>query len=144
MQQLFGDKTRDTNSAFLRELFLQRLPSNVRMVLASTPDMGSLDNLAQLADKIMEVATSYPAIVAVSTTSELEHLRKKVAKLKSMCYKPSSLLNNQVLGDLPAHIGNRKSSVGTIISMVIMHRNANPHARSRVTLRLRAEGDRRS
>ena len=84
MQQLLGDKAWDTNNAFLREHFLQRLPLNLWMVLASTPDMGSLDNPAQLADKIMEVATSSPAIVAVSTTSELEHLRKEVGKLKSM------------------------------------------------------------
>ena len=54
------------------------------MVLASTPDMGNLDNLAQLADKIMEVATPSPAIAAVSTTSELEHLHKEVAELKLM------------------------------------------------------------
>ena len=53
MQQLLGDKARNTDGAFLRELFLQRLLSNVRMVLASTPDTGNLDDLAQLADKIM-------------------------------------------------------------------------------------------
>ena len=34
MQQLLGDKARETDNAFLRELFLQRLPPNVRMVLA--------------------------------------------------------------------------------------------------------------
>ena len=84
MQQLLGDKARETDNAFLRELFLQRLPPNVRMVLASTPDTGNLDNLAQLADKIMEVATPSPTIAAVSTTSELEHLRKEVAEMKSM------------------------------------------------------------
>ena len=78
MQQLLEDKAQDTDNAFLRELFLQRLPPNVRMVLASTPDTGSLDNLAQLADKILEVAASSPAIATVSTTSEMEHLRKEV------------------------------------------------------------------
>ena len=40
----------------MRELFLQRLPPNVRMVLASTPDTGNITELAQLADKVMEVA----------------------------------------------------------------------------------------
>ena len=79
-----GDKARDSDNAFLSELSLQCLPLNVRMVLASIPDTGSLDNLAQLADKIMEVATSSCAIAAVSTTSELEHLHKEVAELKSM------------------------------------------------------------
>ena len=61
-----------------------RLPPNIHMILASTPDMGSLNNLVQLADKIMEVATPSPAIAAVSTTSELVHLCKEVAELKSM------------------------------------------------------------
>ena len=86
MQQLLGDKAWETDNAFIRELFMQRLPANVRMVLPSTPDMGNLDELAQLADKIMEVAIpSGPTIAAVSsTTSELEHLRKKVAELKSL------------------------------------------------------------
>lgn len=57
MQQLLGDKlgTLDANS-FLRELFLQRLPANVRMVLAST-DTGLHNKQAcRLADKVLEVA----------------------------------------------------------------------------------------
>ena len=36
MQQLLGDKMNSTDASFLRELFLQRLPSNVRMCLAAT------------------------------------------------------------------------------------------------------------
>ena len=36
MQQLLGDKAGATDGSFLKELYLQRLPSNVRMVLAST------------------------------------------------------------------------------------------------------------
>ena len=63
MQQLLGDKANTTDGAFMRELFLQRLPSNVRMVLASTPDTGNITQLAQLADKVMEVAVFYTACV---------------------------------------------------------------------------------
>jgi len=84
MQQLLGDKAQNTDGAFLRELFLQRLPSNIRMVLASTPDTGNLDDMALLADKIMEVATPAPSITTISTTSKLERLHKEVAELKSM------------------------------------------------------------
>lgn len=83
MQQLLGDKANDTDGAFLRELFLQRLPSNVRMVLASTPDTGSLENLAQLADKVMEVAVPSVSGITAATT-ELEQLRQEVASLKTM------------------------------------------------------------
>ena len=55
MQQLLGDKAGAIDSSVLRELFLQRLPANIRMVLASSPDTTNLENLAQLADKIVEV-----------------------------------------------------------------------------------------
>lgn len=53
----------DGDGTFLRELFLQRLPSNVRMVLASTDGATTLDKLAELADKVVEVAT--PSISTV-------------------------------------------------------------------------------
>ena len=57
MQQLLGDHLGPTtDNAFLKELFLQRLPSNVRMVLASV-DTTDLAKLADMADKIVEVAT---------------------------------------------------------------------------------------
>ena len=59
IQQLFGDilGTGTDANLFLRELFLQQLPPNVRMVLASADPSMTLDNLADMADKIMEVAT---------------------------------------------------------------------------------------
>ena len=76
MQQLLGDKASSTDSSFMLELFLQHLPANVRMVLASTPDTTDLDDLAQLADKIVKVAI--PSVAAVHTPSplnaEVEHL----------------------------------------------------------------------
>ena len=99
--------------------------------------------MAQFAGKIMEVTTPSPAKAAVSTTFELEHLHKEVAEFKSML-QALHLLNDLVLGDLPVHIGNRKSSAGTITSTVIVHRNANPHARSRETPRPLTEGNRHS
>ena len=50
MNQLLGDKALTLDKSFLRELFLQRLPAPVRMVLAVTPEATSLDELATLAD----------------------------------------------------------------------------------------------
>ena len=80
MQQLLGDKAGTTDASFLRELFLQRLSPNVRMVLASS-DTTDLEKLAQLADKIVEVAT--PSISAATrSTSEIDHLRAEIADLK--------------------------------------------------------------
>ena len=88
MQQLVGDRPGMTDGSFLQELFLQRLPYNVRMVLASSPDSTSLDKLAEMADKIMEVAApsgtaaSTPFVAGVSTPStEVEQLVTRLEKL---------------------------------------------------------------
>ena len=82
LQQLAGD-TPGADGSFLRELFLQRLPSNVRMVLASTRNDTPINDLAQLADKIMEVAIPEVAAVSVQPNpSEIESLRAEITDLK--------------------------------------------------------------
>ena len=83
LQQLAGD-TPSTDGVFLRELFLQCLPTNVRMVLASTRGDTPIDELVQLADKIMEVAVPEVAAVSVAKpdTTLLEQLRQEIASLK--------------------------------------------------------------
>ena len=72
MQQLLGDKAATEDHTFLRQLFLQRLPPNVRMVLASTKDVEELESLASLTDKVVEVAT--PVISTVQTTQLVRSL----------------------------------------------------------------------
>ena len=56
------------------------------MVLASTDPSTTLDNLADMADKIMEVAT--PTVTAVSTThadnSEVKQLCEEVSRLADL------------------------------------------------------------
>ena len=141
IQRLLRDKAWDTDNTFLREPFLQHLPPNVRMALASTPDTGSLNNLAQLADKIMEVATPSPVIAAVSTTSELEHLHKEVAELKSML---------QALQSSKQSGAWRSPSPQQQLQELCLYCNkysndpqkCKPHVRSRETHRPLAEGDR--
>lgn len=83
MQQLLGDKVVD--GSFLRELFLQRLPTNVRMVLASAhDDSTSIEKLAQLVDKAVKVVapTSVSSVSASQVTEELERLHVEVSDLK--------------------------------------------------------------
>ena len=79
MQQLYLVIKRDPwTTLYSVNYFLQRFPANVRMVLASTADQA---NLAQLADKVTEVAT--PSVATVSATArfsdEFERLRAEVA-----------------------------------------------------------------
>ena len=76
-----------TDSYFLRELFLQRLPANVRMVLASADVSMDLGKLADTADKVMEVAVPTVAAIPSSTTTnsqEVQQLRQEVARLAEL------------------------------------------------------------
>ena len=73
MQQLLGDKAATTDGPLLRELFLQRLPPNVRMALASSGAAESLDDLATLGDKVLDAAP--PSMASITQpSSEVDDL----------------------------------------------------------------------
>ncbi len=94
MQQLLGDRfsTSSEATSFLRELFLQRLPANVRMVLASADTSMELNKLADMADKVMEVSTQTVAAVSYSGSenSEMMQLRKELTRLSALVASLSS------------------------------------------------------
>ena len=85
MQQLLGDTAGpNRDNSLLRELFLQRLPGHVRMVLASSGEM-TLDALAQLADKVMEVSSpSVSAVNVAPLTSEVAQLQAEVERSRDL------------------------------------------------------------
>ena len=62
------------DATFLRQLFLQRLPANIRMVL--TPSAGDLNlkQLAQLADQIMEASPTLTIATTETTTNNSTQL----------------------------------------------------------------------
>ena len=82
LQQLFGDSQAHISPPFLRELFRQELPGNVRMVLASTSDHLPLEELTQLADRIMDVPPPTVAPVTPTSLPEPDHLGSEVARLR--------------------------------------------------------------
>lgn len=85
MRQLWSE---DASEALMRELFVQKLPANVRLVLVSSDPGTTLDALAETADRMMEV--SGPPIAAVRATpsqlhsSEVDALRSEVRQLQEL------------------------------------------------------------
>lgn len=67
MRQLLGEKVNTLDASILRELFLQRLPNQVRMILA-TSETDSIEALAQMADQIMDVSTPNVCQIAQPNT----------------------------------------------------------------------------
>ena len=89
MQQLLGDHVAEANQTFLRKLFLRRLPPNVRMVLACSDATTSINTLADMADKVMEVAT--PSVAAINqpqapltSDPEVKRLKEEVSQLAEL------------------------------------------------------------
>ena len=83
MQQLLGENRLEEQ--IFKQLFLQRLPMNAQRILASTADRVSLDELAALADKILEVALPTPSIAAFQSVllkpNEDNSAAKEIAEL---------------------------------------------------------------
>lgn len=76
----------------LRQLWLKRLPSNVQAILATQSEL-QLDNIAELADKIVEVSPSTPTFAVNAALSDksiesnllntIADLQKQVAELSA-------------------------------------------------------------
>ena len=109
MQQLLGDSAAATDSAFVRSLFLQRLPANVRMVLASAADSISLEDLAQLADRVAEVFpltsrgfSRRPAHAPAPAGSQPTTRRSETASTWSGCsVHQRAILSSQIIDSTP-------------------------------------------
>lgn len=84
MKQLLGDSASQSQQPLLRELFLQRLPQAMRMVLAGSDDL-ALDKLAALADRIADYsAPGHPPVVAAATPSQPSRLDRIEHKLQEL------------------------------------------------------------
>ena len=84
MKSLLGGPATSNELCLLRELFLNRLPPNIRMVLSGSVDI-DLDALAERADRMLEsaVTLAQPAVNAVHTSAnEIKHLTAMVEDLQ--------------------------------------------------------------
>lgn len=75
---------------FLQTIWSSRLPQNIQTVLASQPSL-DLDNLADLADRVYDLAQSTPVVAATSSAAHpssstaapsSEHLLEEIRQLK--------------------------------------------------------------
>lgn len=74
----------------LRQLWMRRLPNQVQAILAAQADL-SLDKIAELADKIMELPSASTNVYGIESSpsvlttlvAQVEHLTKQVAALTS-------------------------------------------------------------
>lgn len=82
----------ESQDSFLRQLFVQRHPTNIRVTLASVGDV-PFDNLAGMADNIAECAVPVVRSVTPATSvaqtfdfeERLQHLMKTVNVLQLPC-----------------------------------------------------------
>ena len=101
MRQLLGD--RKLENSILKQLFLLRLPSNVQLILASTSDSVDTDKLAEIADRIIDVAMPQtvaaiapPAKLPTTTSdNELSKMRGEIEKLAGQMRSLSSQLKER-------------------------------------------------
>ncbi|ENN74384.1 hypothetical protein YQE_09024, partial [Dendroctonus ponderosae] len=77
---------------FLRAMFLQRLPNNVRAILATSSD--SLDNIASMANKIMELSTPSYSTQAVVSTPTPPHDNDRISRLETQVAQLCSTINS--------------------------------------------------
>ena len=82
MQQLVSDQAEAMDLSLLRGLFIQRLPSNVRMNLASKAEGSNLQDLVEMVDCVMKVILPSITTVATPQATELGELKAKVASLR--------------------------------------------------------------
>ena len=82
MRQLLGDSATAAEGPLIRELFLQRLPTNVRTVLASSAANKTLEEMAELMDKIVDIAP--PSVSAVTPSGSMDSLRAEVKQLTDL------------------------------------------------------------
>ena len=87
-QQLEG---MSTDEALLRQVFLQKLPSTVRTVVAANSDIMALADLAELADRVYEHLPSHE----VNKTSTSSPMEERMSRLENMMERMVTAVSQQ-------------------------------------------------
>lgn len=105
LQSLSGNSKDDS---ILRQLWMRRLPSQVQAILTAQSDL-SLDKLAELADKIIEV-TPVPSHVYSVDNNGLPDLTPLLHQLDKLSQQVAALTDNRQLGRSRARSSSRSSN----------------------------------
>ena len=144
-----------TDSTFLHEPFLQRLPANIWMVLASTCKNKSIEELAQLAYRIV-VVPAPPSVTNVCTQSfELDQFKAEITSLtqvvnslrcnyhsnsRSQYHYSSNHHRSPSPAWRPQPPPNSPMSAGTTATLEIRHANAHLPTPSQETIKSATNG----
>ncbi|BHF70466.1 hypothetical protein SprV_0301351700 [Sparganum proliferum] len=105
MQQLVGERKFETS--ILRQLFLQRLPLDVQTVLAVS--QGSMEELAELADKVMALRVAETHSVSHAATPISQEYDQRIDRLEQLVMQLTNQLSAITKGD-PRRSRNRRRS----------------------------------
>ena len=97
------------NDTVLKSLFLEHLPENVRSILAVS-NTTDLDNLALLADKIMENQSAPMMVNAVKCTKEDSELSTLVKQLSAQVQRLTTQVNNRSRSQSRNRYDNKNSN----------------------------------
>ena len=86
------------DESLFRQLFEHRLPNNVRMVLASSSASLTLEEVACMADRIMEVAADPVNIHAVAREPQPDRLAKLEAQVQELTTAVKNLTKHRRSG----------------------------------------------
>ncbi|XP_037303419.1 uncharacterized protein LOC119193794 [Manduca sexta] len=90
LQSLAGS---DVPDDFLKTIWISRLPYGIQTVLAGQPGTTSLEDLADLADRVNDLSTTSPKVASVSQdnpSSVISDLTREVAELRRQFQKLAS------------------------------------------------------
>jgi hypothetical protein len=107
MQQLPGDI--QLEPSIMKQFFLQRLPSNAQLILASTADEIDTTSLAKMADKIVEVAPVHSTISTVVPQSAPPPTAQST-EINAWTSRPCCSADHHHQQFQPPHFTERRSS----------------------------------
>ncbi|XP_028029743.1 uncharacterized protein LOC114242682 [Bombyx mandarina] len=93
---------------FVKTIWTSRLPTGLQPIIASQPSL-SLDALAELADRVNDIATPVPQVASATTSTHIDELTRQVAELTKQVLTFTFSISNQDGSDEDIEIRIRKA-----------------------------------